>query len=176
MSNDYLLFSGDGFTVSLAEQSSRFSLEIAWDEDSDGIPDLQAADPVVDLPLGRADAVVRVAAAILDAASSWGVGVYHDLTGEVRTRLREAEAMQSAVLQAKASALFDEHTAPVEPGDPWTRTVARTPAQMTALRKVRAAAACLEHDEFTCDHCERAPVCVLAFDAYNTKGDCLWEK
>lgn len=29
---------------------------------------------------------------------------------------------------------------------------------------------------FTCDGCSRAPVCVLAFDPYNTDGDCLDEK
>ncbi len=30
--------------------------------------------------------------------------------------------------------------------------------------------------EFTCDHCWRAPECVLAFDLYNTGGDCLASK
>lgn len=29
---------------------------------------------------------------------------------------------------------------------------------------------------FTCDTCEIAAECALAFDAYNTNGDCLAEK
>ena len=29
---------------------------------------------------------------------------------------------------------------------------------------------------FTCDECRDAPICVLAFDPYNTNGDCLAEK
>lgn len=30
--------------------------------------------------------------------------------------------------------------------------------------------------EFTCDMCTSAPTCSLAFDGYNTNGDCLLEK
>lgn len=30
--------------------------------------------------------------------------------------------------------------------------------------------------EFTCDKCEWAPSCELAFDLYNTNGDCLADK
>lgn len=29
---------------------------------------------------------------------------------------------------------------------------------------------------FTCDSCPTAPTCRLAFDGYNTNGDCLAEK
>jgi hypothetical protein len=29
---------------------------------------------------------------------------------------------------------------------------------------------------FTCDGCSQAPTCTLAFDAYNTNGDCLLDK
>ena len=29
---------------------------------------------------------------------------------------------------------------------------------------------------FTCDSCNDAPICKLAFDAYNTNGDCLMSK
>lgn len=29
---------------------------------------------------------------------------------------------------------------------------------------------------FTCDKCELAPTCTLAFDLYNTDGDCLASK
>lgn len=31
-------------------------------------------------------------------------------------------------------------------------------------------------DGFTCDSCAHAPCCALAFDAYNTDGDCLADK
>ena len=30
--------------------------------------------------------------------------------------------------------------------------------------------------EFTCDTCTQASICCLAFDLYNTDGDCLMEK
>lgn len=30
--------------------------------------------------------------------------------------------------------------------------------------------------DFTCDHCELANICTLAFDLYNLDGDCLLEK
>ena len=29
---------------------------------------------------------------------------------------------------------------------------------------------------FTCDNCAGAPTCKLAYDAWNTRGDCLREK
>ncbi len=31
-------------------------------------------------------------------------------------------------------------------------------------------------EKFTCDDCEARFTCALAFDAYNTDGDCLAEK
>lgn len=30
--------------------------------------------------------------------------------------------------------------------------------------------------EFTCDECSHAASCALAFDSYNTNGDCLADK
>jgi hypothetical protein len=41
----------------------------------------------------------------------------------------------------------------------------------------RTAARIREHG-FTCDTCERAPICTLAFDFYNTAddGSCLYDK
>lgn len=31
-------------------------------------------------------------------------------------------------------------------------------------------------DRFTCDDCKMSDRCSLAFDSYNTDGDCLYEK
>jgi hypothetical protein len=31
-------------------------------------------------------------------------------------------------------------------------------------------------DEFTCDHCAQVSYCSLAFDIYNTDGECLYAK
>lgn len=85
-----------------------------------------------------------------------------------------------------------------EEQDPWTYEVARSPEdlarwrasgvdRLTGMEEIPAMNAMLlvlkrsgrpvdEPIVFTCDSCERAPVCKLAFDPYNTDGDCLWDK
>lgn len=31
-------------------------------------------------------------------------------------------------------------------------------------------------EDFTCSRCSQEPACVLAWDRYNTEGDCLYDK
>ena len=65
--------------------------------------------------------------------------------------------------------------------DPWTRLHPLTLAELAAHRQ--QAVMTIElfvgiplPEMFTCDDCARASVCRCVFDAYNTGGDCLWEK
>ena len=73
--------------------------------------------------------------------------------------------------------------------DQWTRGP-RSPEELRAERAMsiatlesldipipRTAARIREHG-FTCDTCDRAPICTLAFDPYNTAddGSCLYDK
>lgn len=61
--------------------------------------------------------------------------------------------------------------------DRWTYRVPRTPEQLAEKRRASLATWFGGREQsFTCDGCGRAPVCVLAFDLYNTDGDCLDEK
>jgi hypothetical protein len=56
--------------------------------------------------------------------------------------------------------------------------VPRTEEEIAALR-ARMVAAAAENgfsDDFTCDKCGAKLTCTLAFDLYNTDGDCLAEK
>lgn len=63
--------------------------------------------------------------------------------------------------------------------DVWTRDTPFTSEQLKAFR-----AKMVEHcnelgrapEKFTCDDCARASKCKLAFDGYNTDGDCLYSK
>lgn len=64
--------------------------------------------------------------------------------------------------------------------DPWTW---REPVSDDELEAARAdSLAWLNREDhthegpFTCDDCPRKAVCVLAFDPYNTEGDCLYDK
>jgi len=63
--------------------------------------------------------------------------------------------------------------------DQWTRETPRTAEALVQLR-TEAVADYAPHigtiDAFTCDDCPRALICELAFDAYNTDGDCLYDK
>lgn len=67
-----------------------------------------------------------------------------------------------------------------EEPDPWTRPA--VPVERLAAE--REAAVKFMVDEcgykppivFTCDGCSFAPRCTLAFDPYNTNGDCLYDK
>jgi hypothetical protein len=64
--------------------------------------------------------------------------------------------------------------------DEWTFRLALTPRALEYV--ISSAEAGNEHVEsihrasFTCYDCTRASVCTLAFDSYNTQGDCLWSK
>jgi len=63
--------------------------------------------------------------------------------------------------------------------DTWK--VPRTPEQLKEERNNSIANAFMGSltrmtDRFTCDSCPRAPICTLAFDLYNTNGDCLYDK
>lgn len=63
---------------------------------------------------------------------------------------------------------------------PWLRKTPLTREQLEALRKEKIVFASKllekEPDQFTCDACRIADICKLAFDSYNTSGDCLYEK
>jgi len=66
-----------------------------------------------------------------------------------------------------------------EEADPWSWQEPSTPRQ---LLDSRAASVLLNGQKaesigyFTCDNCTHAAKCVLAFDSYNTNGDCLASK
>lgn len=66
------------------------------------------------------------------------------------------------------------------PGNRWLLKVPRTPAQMKAFRKTVIARVAeitgTSPAKFTCDDCKIANICTLAFDGYNTDGDCLYDK
>lgn len=56
----------------------------------------------------------------------------------------------------------------------------RTPAQISKLRAESKVHLDIIYghivDVFTCDDCTAAQTCSLAFDGYNTNGDCLLSK
>jgi hypothetical protein len=57
------------------------------------------------------------------------------------------------------------------------RRVPLTPEELANERERSIAAADLPSTvEFTCDTCGAVSFCTLAFDGYNTDGDCLAEK
>jgi len=62
----------------------------------------------------------------------------------------------------------------------WIRKEPLTPNQMAEFRKeqVKRAGEIIKDvpEKFTCDDCGLAGVCRLAFDSYNTNGDCLYDK
>lgn len=63
--------------------------------------------------------------------------------------------------------------------DEWTREVPLTPEELAAYRLQQIKwgdELGLSPDVFTCDNCALAPKCKLAFDGYNTDGDCLYSK
>jgi len=64
--------------------------------------------------------------------------------------------------------------------NPWLRKEPLTLEQLAAYRKaqVEQVAKVLKNvpEKFTRDGCGLAGVCTLAFDAYNTNGDCLYDK
>lgn len=67
-----------------------------------------------------------------------------------------------------------------DPADEWLWAVPLTDEQLAADRE-RIRSWHTEHfgpapERFTCDDCAMAPRCSLAFDSYNTEGDCLYDK
>ena len=67
-----------------------------------------------------------------------------------------------------------------DPENKWLWAVALTPDELTKDRAAQVAG--IQQDEgmaperFTCDECPLVRRCSLAFDSYNTDGDCLYEK
>ncbi len=58
----------------------------------------------------------------------------------------------------------------------WATKASRTREELAGIRQ-GALKHFLDKDVvFTCDDCPAAPDCSLAFDQYNTCGDCLMEK
>ncbi len=66
----------------------------------------------------------------------------------------------------------------IQDQDEWTRKTPLSAEELNELKESAYADAAAEDKtvEFTCDECGRAAVCHLAYDMYNTAGDCLWEK
>lgn len=62
----------------------------------------------------------------------------------------------------------------LDPNNKWLYKIAMSPAEVAERRKMMAEFN--EVDKYTCDDCSQAPICTLAFDSYNTNGDCLYEK
>lgn len=63
--------------------------------------------------------------------------------------------------------------------DQCIREVPLTPEELRKWRADQVAfheQMCGPLAKFTCDDCAGAPKCKLAFDSYNTDGDCLYEK
>ena len=62
----------------------------------------------------------------------------------------------------------------------WLRPEPLTTEQLVKFREeqVKVVATLLANvpEKFTCDGCGLAGVCRLAWDAYNTDGDCLYDK
>ncbi len=63
--------------------------------------------------------------------------------------------------------------------DQWVRAVPLTPEELS-VHRAKQVEFCNQMgsapEKFTCDGCGFAPSCKLAFDGYNTDGDCLYEK
>lgn len=65
--------------------------------------------------------------------------------------------------------------------DPWLYVVPRTDDELRAERAESIAWHAEHHGRiidrgFTCDNCPMKAICSLAFDGYNTEGDCLYDK
>ena len=61
----------------------------------------------------------------------------------------------------------------------WTRETPLSPIELMAERRdmhARNNELGYTPDRYTCDDCAFAPRCKLAFDGYNTDGDCLYSK
>lgn len=68
-----------------------------------------------------------------------------------------------------------------DPNNQWDWLNPMTPEELAEYRKqqiewARKLIVFGSTPEFTCDNCVHANKCTLAFNAYNTDGDCLWEK
>lgn len=64
-----------------------------------------------------------------------------------------------------------------DPSNQWLWAVPLTDAELAQARRASLEFLDWPADlRFTCDGCPLAPRCSLAFDPYNTEGDCLYEK
>ncbi len=66
----------------------------------------------------------------------------------------------------------------VDPSDPfrWSRASTRAELGRYRLSVIESSDRLGKITEFTCDNCADAAWCTLAFDPYNTDGDCLASK
>lgn len=64
--------------------------------------------------------------------------------------------------------------------DMYIRTQPLTPSELKVFREKQTArngeVMNVTDIKYTCDECDLAPTCDLAFDGYNTNGDCLLSK
>lgn len=67
-----------------------------------------------------------------------------------------------------------------DPSNEWLWATPLTDAELAEDRRTAVDLIAGMYDEapnrFTCDDCPMAVHCTLAFDVYNTDGDCLYEK
>jgi len=63
-----------------------------------------------------------------------------------------------------------------KPEDRWSWEVPLTDEELNREREESVKREGRPEIVFTCDGCSANKVCTLAFDPYNTDGDCLYEK
>lgn len=73
------------------------------------------------------------------------------------------------------------HKRETQPDNKWLFNEPLTKEQLDEYRKnlaehVKDHWTIPEVGQLTCDGCGLAPICSLVFDAYNTNGDCLYDK
>lgn len=66
-----------------------------------------------------------------------------------------------------------------DPNDEWMWKTPLTPEELAGLEeesRFHAKAEGIDFERYTCKDCSLRTLCTLAFDDYNTDGDCLLEK
>lgn len=95
----------------------------------------------------------------------------------VLAKIPEAERKETFVERVVPTCQVQIHGGEVDPADPHTLRAPRSAEALAEIRRQSVAERPLAAGAaFTCDTCTSAPRCLLAFDPYNTDGDCLWEK